>query len=196
MRKIILIALVLSLSGCAQIQRQHAEKRLQEAYSICQSAFRMPELAPTRKQIPNDAKDATVEQLSDASYMRPDQKNAVVHREGYLSMCHDEMKGYLSQYAPGAVPIYEQEILGDKVLLAQLASGKITFGEFNTQRAKSHALAQSIAQQAESNRAMQAQQLYLQRQQAILNSQNIIRNATPRTATCTRFGNTVNCVGE
>jgi hypothetical protein len=168
--------------------------------ATCRGSVENPKLDPTRNQIADNPLKTTVAQMADTRYPTPAQYDAIEHREEYLRPCIQASEQYFSMYAPAALPIYQQTEQDGKARLARLLSGKMTFGQYNTERAHAASSAWTAMQQAEQGRVAQAQQLYLQQQavtqQAVQNDMNTMRALTPHTATCTRFGNTVNCVGQ
>lgn len=204
MRKIILFVLVGLLPGCAQYQLQQRQNAMAIAQlsmnGTCQAALQNHKLDLTREQIPDNPLKATVAQLTDKRYPAPEQRAAIGHREDYLLPCLQASEQYFSEFAPAALPIYQEMQQEGMIRLAALASGKMTFGQYNTERSRAVSQAWAQMQQAENARVAQARQLYLQQQavqqQAIQNNINTMRALTPRTTTCSRFGQTVNCTTQ
>jgi len=207
MRKAILFVLVGLLSGCAQYQRQEYVDARPLAQAVvkqaCDQAAANPGFDPIRAQIPADSRKATIAQLNDPHYPNARQKEALSHYDEYASECINQQVSYLSLYAPTALPIYQQGQQEGKIRLAALAAGKMTFGQYNTERAKAVAKTWAEMQQADNARAAQAQQLYLQqqavRQQELQNNINIMRAFTPprpTTTNCYQFGQMVNCTTQ
>lgn len=195
---------VLLVSGCAQYQTQQAQKQMlsaqQAMIAVCQQTMSNPKLDPTRNQIADAPLKTTVGQMADATFPTSAQRDAIEHREEYSQPCIQAREQYLSTYAPAALPIYQQAEQNERAMLARLLGGKVTFGQFNTERSKAASQAWAAMQDAERTRVAQAQQLQIQRQQAASQSAqynlNLMRAFTPRQTNCTAFGNTVSCVGQ
>lgn len=192
------------LSGCAQYQAQQAQKQAMTAaqamQSVCHQAEADSRLDPTREQIADSPLKVTVAQMADTRRPTPLQRDAIEHRQDYLQPCILAMQQYLSTYSPSALPIYQEGEQNERALLAQLLSGNMTFGQFNTARSKSATTTWTAMQNAERESIAQAQQLQLRQQQAAgqaaQNDFNLMRALTPRTATCTGFGNSVTCTSQ
>lgn len=192
------------VSGCAQYQTQQAQKQIlsarQALSAVCQQVMADPRLDPTRRQIADAPLKTTVAQMADPTFPTPAQRDAIEHRQDYSQPCIQAREQYLSTYAPAALPIYQQAEQNERAMLAWLLGGKVTFGQFNTERSKAAGQAWAAMQDAERTRVAQAQQLQIQRQQAAAQSAqynlNLMRAFTPHQTNCTRFGNSVNCVGQ
>lgn len=177
----VLLAVLGLLSGCAQYQQQQAQKQMtsaaQAVTAVCAQTFADPRFDVTRSQISDSPLKTTVAQMADTRYPTPAQRNAIEHREDYSQPCIDAWQKYLAAYAPAALPIYQEAEQEERARLASLLSGKVTFGEFNTVRARAITRAWADMQSAERARVAAAQRLYLQQQQTNLVQQQAIQNS-------------------
>lgn len=207
-----LISVLGLLSGCAQYQQQQAQQQMTSAAqvvtAICKQTFADPRFDVTRTQISDSPLKTTVAQMADTTYPTPAQHDAIEHREEYSQPCIDAWEKYLSAYAPAALPIYQEAEQEERSRLASLLSGKVTFGQFNTERSRATTKAWADMQSAERARVAAAQQLHLQQQQTSLAQQQAIQNSlylmqrsmrppavqpTLRTTNCYGSGQAIQC---
>lgn len=200
-----LVMLSCLLAGCAQYQMQQmlAQKQQEEAgiKIICAQDSANPGLDSIRSQIPADAREASVTQLSDSRYATPQQKDAIAHIDDYYLNCHNSQSAYFNKYYPNIVPIFEDEQQKMKALRAKLWAEKITFGEYNTARAQEVSTANQRLSHAAQSQQLQAEQLDLQRRQtnaAILNAlrPSVPAYTPPIMTSCYRSGQMVNCTTQ
>lgn len=203
MKKIIVAVLFLSLSACAQMQRQQAHQAASARNAICASAGNDPRLDSIRAKIPMDARNATLEQLNDPSMPTAEQKTALAAIPDVFSQCTNATMEFLDKYsAQGASVVYGLFIQDTKLLASGLWAEKLNFGQFNTARLKLDAQARTgiskleqhaydVARAEEMQRAQNAAILapyFLQAAQP-----TYIAPSAPTNTNCYRYGNQVSC---
>jgi len=197
MRKLIIIFGVVGLTGCAQQltlqQKQEAEMAAASAKAICKEALENPDLDPIRNQVAFDATKATVAQLADARRATANQKAVIARIDEYNKPCEDATIAYFSTYAPAAAPLHAELNQNLKLVWAKLLTGEITFGQFNSERAKLTADARTKLTELAAAAESQAQQFRLQQQQLGIQNMQLWNSMRPRTANCYRVGNSVSC---
>lgn len=201
MKIAILVATLLSLTGCGITARQQATEQQNAAFALatstCDAVAQQPELASLWGDIPVKANLATVAQLASDKKPSEAQKRAILKIDEYEAPCRTATLNYLSLYAPAAAPIYEQAVQDTNALWARLYSDGLTFGQFNTERARIVAASNANAQMAESSRVNQQRQIRAQEYQNYLqlqrNMDSIRQSMTPKTTNCYTYGNQVQC---
>ncbi|MDS1142416.1 hypothetical protein RE432_18435 [Pusillimonas sp. SM2304] len=193
MIKILLLMPALALVGCAHQARQQALEEQAWVNTVCEASSQRPEMEPINDAIPSNALKATIGQLADKRKPNALQKSAIVRIDEYHEPCRAATEDYLQRRAPAAAPMYAKLIQDTKLLWAQLLSDELTFGQFNSERARLASSAQAEAEAAESSRIHQAQQLQAQQYQNYLQVQRNMNAYRPKTTNCYQYGNNVQC---
>jgi len=209
-----LFALLVILSGCAT----HAQREFQairsanQANSVqfktCLATIRnSPDYAILLAHVPENSLEATLEQLSDATYATPEQVQAIYAAHPKTQACRKAFLTNLAQAEPSLVPIFTAAYAKADDNLLALVQRKLNWGQFihasraNTLEAQGaiHAEDQRMvaglrqenqAELEQRQRAAQALANWAQTQQMI----NAINR--PVVTNCNSFGNTVNCVSR
>lgn len=165
----------------------------QQTKAICAMNDGRPELIPLRGIVPSNAQEATIQQLADKNKPNAEQRAVIARMDEYQAPCQAAVMDYLQRRAPAGAPIYVQMNQGMKLLWAKLLSGEMTFGQFNSDRAQLASSSGARAEEAESSRIAQAQQLQAQRYQNYLQMQQNMNAFKPKTTNCYGYGNNVQC---
>lgn len=208
------LALILVLGGCAtqaerQFQTMRADnKAAADQFNECTTAvYNDPEISVLRAHLPLKSADATLQQLSDQSYISPTEYNAVSVRHAKNKECRRVFLHYVSLSEPALVPVFISSYNKGDDALIELMQRKVTWGEYvrdGRDRAAASAAAlreehrrvvsglkqDHEAEMARRQRATEALAAWAQTQQ-IINAAN-----RPVVTNCTGFGNTVNCVSR
>jgi len=193
MRGVLLLITALALSGCAHQVRQQMMAERQQAEAVCEENSNRPELEPLRDAVPTNALRASIGQLASTDKPNDQQKAVIAKMDVYDARCREAVMAYLQRRAPAGVPIYAELIQSTKLLWAKLLADELTFGQFNSERARLASEATTRAEAAESVRVTQAQQLQAQQYQNYLQMQQSINALRPKTTNCYTYGNNVQC---
>lgn len=199
MKRFLLLAPVLALSACANVSQQAQARDMSSMNAVCDAASNDPRVAPLEGFIPKNAANASISQLSDQSKISPAQKPAVEAIQPVYAACFDATAAYLNKYyGASATAMYGQLLQELRFTEAALWRGEISYGQFNSSRAK---LVTQFMQAAEQSRlqstvaAQQIEQARLQNALSIMNATRIPVQPYPTTTntSCYGSGSWMNC---
>jgi hypothetical protein len=210
----LVLAGALLVAGCAtQAQRQYqaittGNKAIGDQMKACSAAvYNDAAAAPIRSHIPLDIREATLSELSDASFASPAEIDAINALYPTLKSCQRQGLDALLNTTPGFVPILTKAYSEGDDQTILLIQRKLTWGDYTKGR-RDRFLALQVALQAEGQRVVSGLQQehnaeMAQRQRAAealsawAQTQQLI-NATnrPVITNCNAFGNMVNCVSR
>ncbi len=127
MRKLAVLGLVALLAGCAT-----ENPNVQSAREICAIAYGDPALAPVRERIPWDddaAVKAAMHFLADPDKPNDTERAALQVLDSANRRCWDAWD------KAGRSPVVQSARSAVSAALAELYTGKVTYGEFNRRRA-------------------------------------------------------------
>ena len=102
--------------------------------AICISAiYDLPVAEPIRRHLPLSAVDATPAQLSDPTFVSPDEAAAVGAIYPRLAECQNKTLSQMSASAPALVPILARQYASIAQQLTLLKDRRISFGEFTSE---------------------------------------------------------------
>lgn len=142
MRKLAVFGLIALLAGCAAAENPNA----QSAREICAIAYGDPALEPVRNRIPWDddaAVKAAMHFLADQDKPNDAERAALQALDSANRRCWDAWE------KAGRSPVVQSARSTVSAALAELYTGKITYGEFNRRRANAIADMRARLKEAE-----------------------------------------------
>lgn len=206
--------LVATLAACAtgaqrQYQgiRENSSAAGQQLRTCARAVYDAPSYEPLRRHIPFDAREATLQQMTDTAFVTDAEIALILDTHPQLQACRQAYIDRIGQATPSMVPIFAGFLTKTEHSLIDLIQKKKPWGEhvryvkeiFPEFQAQVAAEDQRIiaglnqdhqAELAQRQRAAAAFSQYMQTQQ-IINSIN-----RPVYTNCNRFGNTTNCVSQ
>lgn len=202
------------LAGCAtaaQRQGQAIATNSQDAGQKLQSCMlavsNSADFDPIRPHGLANVNEATLEQLSDASFATDDEIKAILVTHPKFQLCRTNFLNQIAQTTPTVVPIMAATWMRQEDALVGVIQKKISWGGYLTQ--VRGVFAEGRAQVAEETRRVaagleQSHQAEMARRQAAANAmmqysqtQQIINNMNkPVFTNCTGYGYSVNCISQ
>lgn len=127
-RWVMSVALVGTLIGCAAIQQQQAAADAKACFATLEQS---PEVMILLRRVPKDAADATLQQLSDPSFISQDEAAALTAYHPRAKFCQTQFVERLQTSAPTLAPIFAQSYRDQDNLLLSLIGHQMSWGEFN-----------------------------------------------------------------
>jgi hypothetical protein len=213
------IALLGLTSGCypqpsptrAQMEAQaitaNNQSAQQQSIACSYAVYDSPEYSVVRPHRPFNLSDATIQQMTDTSYVTDSETQALTTTYPKYKNCHNAFLNELSQATPSVVPIITNYYTKSDDTLLALIQKKITWGVYiqtlkdmapqyqadinaEYQRINQGLYQEQEAEMAQRRAAALALSQYLQNQQMINTlNQPVITN-------CTQSGYSTNCVSQ
>lgn len=203
MKKLLLIALLLTLAGCVTPRGQQAKRPTanDDPSKPCFDSIAYDNrFVGLRDKIAINikAERPSMEMLTNSTVPTDEEKRLLETWVAARETCFDLGTSFRSQYSP---PEYQATLLGAhtrvNMLTAKLYAGQITYGEFNELRADNSVEGQqrlaTIIQRARDADAAKKAQEQARRDATLQNIQQQLQQNRPRTTNCRRFGNQVDC---
>jgi hypothetical protein len=180
----------------------------QEGITCTRAVYMSPDNDPLRPHIPFRADDATLQQETDAALASDEEIAAILAVHPRLQACRKAILDKIVTFAPTFIPALAAEMSAGENSIIDLIQKRQSWGEHvqRVKKAEESARAELIVEGRRiDDRLARSNDAELARRQAAFNAlaqynqnQQLIDAATRPTtqsATCTQFGNTVNCVG-
>lgn len=209
------LSVAFALLGCATAAQRQAvairsntQSAGQQLQACSSAVYNSVAFDPLRAKLPFAADQATLAQMTDASFASDQEIAILLSVHGQLQACRAAFLDQISQTTPSVVPIFAASATESEGSLIDLIQKKQSWGD-HVRRVKKVVADSAVqlaaegrnidrdlersneAELARRQRAFDALARYAQTQQII----NSLNRPVVTTANCTQFGNSVSCLG-
>ena len=125
------------LFGCASAaQRQlaatvAANRAAAQEFQACTAAiYNQPELAPLRRDLPPNVRNASLEQLANQNFVSDEEIRLILANHPKLQVCRQQLVAEVSQTMPTVAPILVSMTTAEDNYTIELLQRKLRWGEF------------------------------------------------------------------